>query len=566
MTIPLTLYLIKRLKELNIEHLFGVPGDYNLPFLEIIEHSKQLQWVGTCNEQNAAYASDSYARIRGMGALLTTYGVGELNALNGIAGAFAENIAVISIVGMPEFRLQKTDKALHHTLNQPDFLIFSKMAASISVAQCIINPETENPAAKIDHVLTACWQHKKPVYLGISQDMAQTEVLDIAQPLPLILPAAPVAVVNEVVEQVAGLINQAKRAVCLIDDCAVDSQFSQYILSLIEMTGLPFAIIGMGKGVFSESHPQYIGIYQGDFSMPPTIQTFIETADLALIFQPIYGDFGTGAYTAQFPKKMIEIFRDAIKTPEKNYVVFYHKFFLALLEKLKPFLPRLKSHYQQLETKPFSAFTSKITQDQDAINQLPDETLLTHAIFWQEVERCIGDDTIVLSETGSSAFGSRYLNLTENNSYILQSLWLSIGYSVGATLGATLADSKRRVLAFIGDGSFQVTAQELSTLLRLETNPVIFLLNNHGYTIERFFHGMHESYNDIADWHYTELPKVFKGKEFWVKQIKTLGELKRIPAEIDLHKGQLVLVEVLLPLDDAPLLLKNFVAKVKSRT
>jgi|TARA_B100001964_G_C13900173_1_gene451295 indolepyruvate decarboxylase len=72
-------FLLKRLAELDIHHIFGVPGDYNLGFLDQIVENKDMQWVGTCNELNGAYAADGYARIKGASAMVTTFGVGELS-------------------------------------------------------------------------------------------------------------------------------------------------------------------------------------------------------------------------------------------------------------------------------------------------------------------------------------------------------------------------------------------------------------------------------------------------------------------------------------------------------
>ena len=109
-------YLLARLAEIGIRHVFGVPGDYSLAFLDHIMDSEQITWVGNANELNAAYAADGYARVNGAGALLTVYGAGELSAINGIAGAYAEYVPVIHVVGAPATSAQRARALVHHTL------------------------------------------------------------------------------------------------------------------------------------------------------------------------------------------------------------------------------------------------------------------------------------------------------------------------------------------------------------------------------------------------------------------------------------------------------------------
>src|SRR6202051_4526426 len=114
-------FLIRRLKEAGISHMFGVPGDYNLEFLEQVEADKELVWVGCCNELNASYAADGYARTAGVSVLMTNYGVGELSALCGIAGAYAEHLSVVAISGAPPLAEIERNALLHHSAADGNF-------------------------------------------------------------------------------------------------------------------------------------------------------------------------------------------------------------------------------------------------------------------------------------------------------------------------------------------------------------------------------------------------------------------------------------------------------------
>ncbi|WP_281746838.1 thiamine pyrophosphate-binding protein [Helicobacter suis] len=140
MTTTVGQYLLDRLKDYGVRHVFGVPGDYNLEFLDLIEDDPGLEWVGNCNELNGAYASDGYGRINSMAALVTTFGVGELSAINGVAGSYAESVPVVKIVGMPSRNASINRRYMHHTLGDGEFMKFYDMyRVSRSHARCLIN-------------------------------------------------------------------------------------------------------------------------------------------------------------------------------------------------------------------------------------------------------------------------------------------------------------------------------------------------------------------------------------------------------------------------------------------
>src|SRR5580693_1075427 len=92
-------FLLRRLEEAGLRHLFGVPGDYNLALLQQLHDTGTLKWIGTCTELNSSYAADGYARLNGLSALLVTNGVAPLSAINGVAGSYSEHVPVICISG-----------------------------------------------------------------------------------------------------------------------------------------------------------------------------------------------------------------------------------------------------------------------------------------------------------------------------------------------------------------------------------------------------------------------------------------------------------------------------------
>ncbi|KAJ8463445.1 hypothetical protein ONZ45_g17579 [Pleurotus djamor] len=150
-------YLLKRLEQLEVTSMFGVPGDFNLGFLDLVDDHPSINWIGNCNELNASYAADGYARVKSnsIGVLLTTFGVGELSAMNGIAGAFSEMVPVLHIVGVPSTVQQKSRPMLHHTLGDGRFDAYEKAAEQFTISQAILK-DASTAAAEIDRILTDC--------------------------------------------------------------------------------------------------------------------------------------------------------------------------------------------------------------------------------------------------------------------------------------------------------------------------------------------------------------------------------------------------------------------------
>lgn len=141
MKITIGAFILQQLRTLNIDRIYGVPGDYNLALLELIEHDSNIEFIGNCNELNASYAADGYARLKGAGALITTYGVGDLAALSGIAGAYAESAPVVCLAGTPPLHAMKNHELLHHTLADGNFDNVMNCFKQFTVAQALITPE-----------------------------------------------------------------------------------------------------------------------------------------------------------------------------------------------------------------------------------------------------------------------------------------------------------------------------------------------------------------------------------------------------------------------------------------
>lgn len=534
--ISLGQYLLLRLKELGIQHVFGVAGDYNLLFLDEIVNDGDLEWIGNCNELNAGYAADGYARIQGAAALVTTFGVGELSAINGIAGSFAEHVPVVSIVGAPSSHCQQVKALMHHTFADGHFDIFAKMFSEVTAAKAILTHD--NPTEHIDRVLRECWLKKRPVYIALPSDLVSLKVKRPQNKLDLSYPKSNIDMVEAITDEIARLLNQAKNPIILIDVCAHRHHMQEFILEILDKTKIEFVNMNMAKGLINESHPQYIGMYDGRYSSP-SVQQRVENADCILTFGLVMSDFNTGGFTSKLdPNVTIEIQSDFIKI---HHALYQEVYFNAVIPAL---MTKVNAHAQH---------THKITPNYNVQSY-------THNIaqnrFWPRIQNFIRDHDVIVAEMGTCVFGLLSQHLPNATTLITQPLWSSIGYTVGATLGAALAASKQRVILFVGDGSLQCTAQEISTMMRQKLNPIIFVINNDGYAIERAIHGPQMSYNDIQMWDYAKLPFVF-GENAWSARVQSEADLAHALQELDHHPQKLRVIEVIMDKFDYPELLEN---------
>jgi indolepyruvate decarboxylase len=174
-------HVLSRLRDIGVTDVFGVPGDYAFTINHAICNDPEIRWVGCCNELNAAYAADGYARIKGVAALCTTYGVGELSAINGVAGAYAEHLPVFHLVGTPNISTQAARALMHHTLGNGEYDLFRRMSEPVVCASAVMTPQ--NVAFETERLIFEALYHRRPVYMAFPADLAGQPVLGEARPI-----------------------------------------------------------------------------------------------------------------------------------------------------------------------------------------------------------------------------------------------------------------------------------------------------------------------------------------------------------------------------------------------
>ncbi len=530
-------YLFDRLKELGVRDVFGVPGDYAFPINDAICDDPELRWVGCCNELNAAYAADGYARIRGMAALCTTFGVGELSALCGIAGSYAERNLVFHIVGMPNRSVQAQHAIVHHTLGNGMFDIFADMSAPISCAYTVLTPE--NCVHEVERVVAAGLDHRQPVYIAIPGDCVNAPVLPA--PAPSILSVeSDLNALEAAVSAIVTKLSQAKTA-CILPGICVDRYgFRDLTTAVVDASGLPFVTMAMDKAVLDETHPAYLGLYNGQL-IYPEISEFVESCDCVLAIGTVPSDFNMGGFTARLDKSRV------VKIMPCDTHVGYAKYYeVRMADVLTALARRLK--------KRSDIYGPKVSRP--ALPEVRAADPITADYLYASCARFFRPGDVIVAETGTAVFGLLPMPMPRDARFLSQTLWGAIGWATPASFGAALADPSQRVILITGEGSHQVTAQEICQFDRYGLKPIIFVINNNGYLIERMLARRPDyCYNDLVQWQYHRLPEGLGCKGWLTRKVSTSGELDQVMAELP-EVNTAAYVEVVTPWLSAPPLMK----------
>lgn len=526
-------YALTRLSQLGIDKLFGVPGDYAFAIDDAAEVVPGLDWVLSANELNAAYAADGYARIRGAAILTTTYGVGELSAINGVMGSKAHHVPVFHLVGMPSERIKKQGLITHHNLGDTDYDRFIPISAAATGVWAELTPT--NAIDELERVIREALRLSMPAYLVISELSGFTPVIGTPvvgqtleqikrqQSVPAELDAAVTSIVNR--------LNEAKNPVAIVTALNARYGLREKAQQLVQKLNIPAVIAPNEKGSLDESIDQFVGLYNGIMSAPASIKGFVESADFVLdIGGIIMGELNTGFFTDQLdPAKTISIHGDYVQSNTKVWMN------TALADVLDGVLakatPRTAPITRELAQYPVGGAPT------DAMNSMH---------FYPRLQRILkADDTLVI-ETGSCTPPLNAMLLPAGVGAEEQGLWGSIGWATPAAFGISLAKKSGRTIMVTGDGSHQLTLNELGPMGRYGVKPIIFVLHNNIYGVEDVLSELGHVYDDVAHLNYSKLPEAF-GCENWLSvKASTVAELDAVLAQIDTHDGA-VYVEVMIP-------------------
>lgn len=538
-------YLIRRLQDYGLKHVFGIPGDYVLTFYGQLEKSP-IKVIGCTREDSAGFAADAYARVHGLGAVCVTYCVGGLSVCNSIAGAYAEKSPVVVLTGSPGLSERVNNPLLHHKVR--DFRTQLEVFEKITVAAA----ELSDPVVafrEIDRVLDTVVRYKRPGYIDIPRDMVDI-VPHISHAYHRAEAYSDPAAAAEAASEAAALLAKAKKPIIIADVEIHRFGLQDKVVQLAEQAKIPIASTLLGKSVIRETHPLYIGLYEGAMGRQE-ITRFVEESDCVLLLGAFMTDLNLGIFTAN-----IDVGRCIYATSEQLRIQHHHYHgvelgvFIETLLKHKPQTAVIREIPAGLRTRP-EPYVLKA-----------DEKITLRRLI-SRLDQQIDDQTMVIADIGDSLFAATELTTHERTEFISPAYYTSMGFSVPAALGALAARPEARAVVICGDGAFQMTGMELSTLVRQNLSPIIIVLDNHGYGTERILHPGQWEYNEIHPWRYAELPKVLGGGIGY--EVRTEGEFHQALEAAWKNEGSPSIIQVHIDVEDCSVALQRLAERLGKR-
>lgn len=535
-------YLFNRIKEHGVDCTFGIPGDFVLPIYAAQERA-QLKTVVMTHEPSVGFAADAYARLRGLGVALVTYGAGGLNMINPIGLAYAEESPVLVISGSPETRYRSQKPQLHHCVKTFDtqYNVFKEVTES----QTLLSSPTV-AQDEIDRVFDTTIALSRPGYIEIPRDMVNQEIP--TNPRTTADTEHSTQALNEVVSEVIERLKSAKRPVVLAGVEVRRFGLKDKVVGLVQALNLPVVTSILGKASFPESHPNFIGNYFGQFGNPK-LKEYVEDADLILSLGTVLTEMETAGYTARLPQEYL------IQATAREITVGYHSYYGV---SLRDFVDELS---EKLTSKVKPALRFSIP-DIEPENLAPPKgkKVLTVAAMIEDLNEMLNQHYSVVSDVGDCLYAGLSL---KTDIFIAPGYYSSMGFGVPAGIGAQMAEPRRRSVILVGDGGFQMTGMEISTACKLGLNPIVIVFNNASYAMLRFI-DKDRDYYDLARWDYAGLARAVGGKGV---QATTRDEFQKALADAQ-NSDSLFLIDAVIEKDDISPTLKrltdHFGAKVKA--
>jgi TPP-dependent 2-oxoacid decarboxylase len=536
-------YLIQRLYDHDVRHIFGVPGDFVLGFYQELIQSNKLKVINTCDEQGAAFAADAYARINGLGVVCVTYCVGGLKIVNATAQAFAEKSPVVVISGAPGIKERRKNPLLHHKVR--DFDTQQKIFEHITVDSVLVdNPRTA--AKDIDRVLSSATRYKRPVYIELPRDKVSIPIYQeqYVDPSTTYSKTAKIEEgyetdmdsMQEALAEATAMINSSRQPVIVAGVEIHRFGLQDKLLQLTYKTNIPVVATVLSKSVISEDHPSYLGVYEGAMGHQ-SVRGYVESSDCLILLGALMTDINFSISPTPIEQsKSIDVTSEKLSIKYHNFEnVLLQDFLTSLIEaplERKDFVLVGKQGNVKNNNKHFSAARSQ---------------KITVKRLFERLNFSITDNAIVIADVGDSLFGALDLTIHGQTDFLSPAYYCSMGFAVPAAIGAQLASPTLRPIVIVGDGAFQMTGMEISTISRFALNPIIIVLNNKGYGTERPM--LDGPFNDILPWNYYRIPEIIgHGKGFVIETEDQLEE--SLSAAETIYSKDLCVLDVHLDIHD----------------
>jgi len=514
--------LLQGLKDHGAREIFGIPGDFVLPFFKVIEESAILPHFTLSHEPAVGFAADAAARYRpGLGVAVVTYGAGAFNLVNPVAGAYAERSPVVVIAGAPGARERASGFFLHHQARSVD----TQMAVyrEITCDQAALSDPDTAPD-DIARVLRSARERSLPVYIELPRDMTAATVA----PVP-VLPrrAGDPDAIAECADEIMEKLGEAKAAAIIVDVEIRRYGIEDRATTLARKLGLPVVTTFMGRGLLEAAPDVLIGTYLGAAG-DPAITRLVEDADALLLLGVILSDTNFALSQRRLdPRRTIHAFDNEVRVGHHVYRgVPLEELIDALTARAQPLSHAMAGQARPLDYPRGLPADDKPVAPSDiaaAINDLFDR----HGVM------------PMTSDIGDCLFTAMEI---ENSALAAPGYYAGMGFGVPAGIGVAAATG-RRPLVLVGDGAFQMTGFELGNCRRYGLDPIVVLFNNASWEMLRAFQP-ESRFNDLDDWRFADMAPAMGGHGV---RVRTRRELVAALEDAVKRRGQFSLVEVMLP-------------------
>ncbi len=534
-------YIADRLTELNINHIFDVPGDFVTNFMNVVvERFPNLQFITTPNELIAGYSADAYTRLKGAGAVAITYGVGAFSLMNAVAGAYVERNPLIVLNGCPSTsdRVYENQKGvlIHHSTG--NFTANLDAYKTVTVAAVSIDDPTKAPAL-IDEAIEAAFKFKRPCYIEVWKDVWQMPCAKVSSKLKLEIPTSDPDVLKAAVANLTQRINNAKAplfwAGIELQRYALQSSFKK----LLVKTNLPYITTLLAKSVIAENNQWFRGVYTGSACEMP-IRNTVNKSDLIIGLGTIVTDDYLNLVNSKYAD-MVVAYDGKLRIGYEEYNNVY------LADILKALLSAKTLKQVTINPGPVK---------KAAALKIPAADALSFNSFFDVVRPWLDDSMTVIIDESDSMYVASDIASNRADSFVSEAAWGSIGYAAGAAAGAALA-TKYRPVVFAGDGGFHMIGQCLETLVQYCPGTIVFVMNNAIFGIEQALinwkafedPSTFEPYNIFPAWNYAALANAFGAKPY---RVANMEELTAMLPELKKNKDLVSLIDVVIPTTDLP--------------
>ncbi|MCC7218023.1 MAG: indolepyruvate/phenylpyruvate decarboxylase [Burkholderiales bacterium] len=516
--------------------MFGIPGDFALPFFKVAEESGILPLYTLSHEPAVAFAADASARMNcAPGVVAVTYGAGALNIVNAIAGAYAEKSPVVVVSGGPGKGEAGTGLLLHHQAKTLDSQ--ARIFREITCAQTRLDDAHRAPA-EIARVLARCREESRPVYVEIPRDMVRVPCGPVAA-----LPAAPVDpdALAACVDDVLARIASAKSPVLMVGVEVRRFRLEARVAELAARLGLPVVTSIMGRGLLAGTANPPLGTYLG-VAGQPELTARVEQSDALFLLGVIISDTNFGVSARQID------LRHTIRAIDREVTLGFHTYrdipLAALVDALLARVPARPA----ATAKPGVAYPRHMPADDAPI--APNDI----ACAINDLMAAHGPLPIAV-DVGDCLFTAMDIDHT---ALIAPGYYASMGFGVPAGLGVQAA-SGARPLVLVGDGAFQMTGWELGNCERYGWDPIVIVFNNTSWEMLRTFQP-ESRFNDLPEWQFADAAPALAGDGVRVTTRRAFAEAL---ARAHATRGRFQLIEAMIPRGVLSATLQRFVAGVK---